>query len=159
MYTIRSAEERDRDAILQIGSQVGVFTAEEVATVDELLQAHLYDPEQQDYHFCVACDEQDRVLGFVCFGPTALTEGTYDLYWIAVNKSLHGVGLGRALMEWTEEHVRVAGGRLLVAETSGTPEYTPTRRFYERLGYEGHLSVPDFYRPGDDLIVYSKPLR
>ncbi len=158
MPTIRLAEERDRETILRISAGVGVFTAEEVATVDELLQAHLYDPEQQDYEFFVACDDRDRVLGFVCFGPTALTDGTFDLYWIAVDKAAHGGGVGRELLEWTEEHVRAAGGRLLVAETSGTPEYTPTRRFYERLGYDGHLSVPDFYRPGDDLIVYSKHL-
>ena len=159
MFTIRRVEERDREAILQISSAVGVFTEEEVATVDELLQAHLYDLEQRDYFFFAACDEGDRVLGYVCFGPTALTEGTFDLYWIAVRQSAQGGGVGRALMEWTEKHLRAAGGRLLVLETSGTPKYTPTRRFYERLGYDGHLSVPDFYRPGDDLIVYSKHLR
>jgi ribosomal protein S18 acetylase RimI-like enzyme len=159
LLTIRRAEERDREAILCISSAVDVFTAEEVTTADELLQAHLYDPEQRDYYFAVACNEQDHVLGFVCFGPTALTEGTFDLYWIAVTKSAHGRGVGRLLMEWTEEHLRAAGGRLLVAETSGTPEYAGTRRFYERLGYEGHLSVPDYYRPGDDLVVYSKHLR
>lgn len=159
MLTIRSAEEPDREAILRISSEVGVFTHEEVATVDELLQAHLYNPIQQDYDFYVACDESDQVLGFVCFGPTALTEGTFDLYWIAVAKSAQGGGVGRKLMEWTEEHLHAAGGRLLVVETSGTAEYAPTRGFYERRGYEGHLSVPDFYRPGDDLIVYSKHLR
>jgi len=159
LLTIRPAEERDRETILRISAGVGVFTPEEVATVDELLQAHLYDPEQQDYDFFVAGDDQNRVLGFVCFGPTALTLGTYDLYWIAVDRAAHGGGVGRRLLEWTEQYVRAAGGRLLVAETSGTPEYIPTRRFYERLGYDGHLSVPDFYRPGDDLIVYSKHLR
>jgi ribosomal protein S18 acetylase RimI-like enzyme len=159
LLTIRPAEERDKQAILHISSEVGVFTDEEVATVDELLQAYLYDPEQRDYHFFVACDPPDHILGFVCFGPTALTEGTYDLYWIAVSKSAHRGGVGRTLLDWTEQHLRATGGRLLVAETSGTPEYAPTRHFYERLGYEGHLSVPDFYGPGDDLIVYSKHLR
>ena len=159
MLTIRPVEERDRAAILQISSGVGVFTVDEVATVDELLHAYLDHPQQQDYHFFAACDDRDLVLGFVCFGPTALTEGTFDLYWIAVDKAAHGRGVGRRLMEWTEEHLRAAGARLLVVETSGTPEYTPTRRFYERLGYDGHLSVPDFYHTGDDLIVYSKHLR
>jgi predicted N-acetyltransferase YhbS len=158
LLTIRPAEEPDREAILRISSEVGLFTQQEVATVDELLQAHLYDAEQLDYDFFVACDDQDRVLGFVCFGPTALTEGTFDLYWIAVSKSAQGSGIGRMLLEWTEEHLRSTGARLLVAETSGTPQYASTRRFYDRLGYEGRLAVPDFYRPGDHLIVYSKHL-
>ena len=159
MLTVRRAEERDRATILQISAGVGVFTAAEVATVDELLDAHLHDPDQGDYIFHVACDESESVLGFVCFGPTALTDATFDLYWIAVSKSSHGRGVGRALMEFTENYLREAGARLIVLETSGTPEYQPTRFFYERIGYEGHLSVRDYYRQGDDLVVYSKHLR
>ncbi len=158
MLTIRRAEERDRQTILQISAGVGVFTEEEVATVDELLESHLYEPEQGDYIFFVACEE-DMVLGFVCFGPTSLTDQTYDLYWIAVGKACHKRGVGRALLEWTECYLRESGARLLVLETSGTPEYEPTRRFYDRMGYDGHLAARDYYKQGDDLIVYSKHLR
>ena len=137
MFTIRRVEERDREQILAISAEVGVFTKEEVACVDELLQVYLYEPEKQDYTFVAAYDPEDRVLGYICFGPTPLTEGTSDVYWLAVSKSAQGQGIGRALLGWTEQHLHAAGGRLLVLETSSVPEYAPTRRFYERLGYAG----------------------
>ena len=43
------------------------------------------------------CREGDAVLGYYCIGPTPATEGTFDLYWIAVEPSLHGRGVGSAL--------------------------------------------------------------
>lgn len=159
MFTIRRVEERDRGRILDISREVGLFTDEEVACVDELLQTYLQEPDQKDYFFFAAQDEQGRILGYVCFGPTPLTDGTFDLYWIAVSKTAQGRGVGRALLSWTEGHLRDSGARLLVLETSGTPEYAGTRSFYERLGYTGCTAVPDFYRPGDDLVLYFKRLR
>lgn len=159
MLTIHPIEERDREAVATIVEEVGVFTTEEVACVNELLQIYLYKPGQQDYTFVGAYDETGSLLGFVCFGPTPLTEGTYDIYWVAVRKSAQGQGVGHALLHWTEEHLREAGARLLILETSSTPEYRPARRFYKHLGYTGHTCVPDFYSPGDDLVIFYKSLR
>ena len=159
MFTIRRVEEKDQAAMLEITREVGVFTQADVECMDELLQTYLYQPDNHDYTFGAACDEQDRVLGYVCFGPTPLTEGTYDIYWLAVSKAAQGQGVGSALFLWIEPQVRALGGRLLVLETSGTPEYEPARRMYQRLGYIGRVAVPDFYRPGDDLVIFSKPLR
>ena len=158
MFTIRQVEERDRTSILDITREVGVFTHEDVECVDELLGTYLSEPRGKEYTFGAACDGQERVLGFVCFGPTPLTIGTYDIYWLAVTKSAQGQGIGSALFLWIEEQVRALGGRLLTLETSGTSEYNPARKMYERLGYTGRLAVPDFYRPGDDLVIFSKPL-
>lgn len=158
MFTIRRVEEKDRAAVLDITRDVGVFTHEDVECVDELLGTYLSKPQGSDYTFGAACDEQGQVLGFVCFGPTPLTIGTYDIYWLAVSKAAQGQGIGKALFLWIEEQVRILGGRLLTLETSGMPEYLPARKMYERLGYIGRLAVPDFYRPGDDLVIFSKPL-
>ena len=166
MLTFRRAEERDRQAILDISAGVDVFTEEEVETVDELLDCFLHKPDQEDYLFFVACAEPHRaggddgqVLGFVCVGPTALTDRTYDLYWIAVNKQQHNKGVGRQLLSYTEDYLRSQGVRVIVLETSGTAPYDPTRAFYERVGYEGHLAARDYYRDDDDLWIYAKHLQ
>ncbi|MGQ9492852.1 MAG: GNAT family N-acetyltransferase [Anaerolineae bacterium] len=158
MFTIRPVEEQDREAILTISEEVGVFTPEEITCVDELLQVYLYKPKQQDYTFVGAYDQTGRLLGYICFGPTPLTVGTYDIYWIAVSKAAQRQGAGQALLDWTEKHLRAAGARLLILETSSTPEYRPARRFYKRMGYTRSARVPDFYCPGDDLIVFYKKL-
>ncbi|HEX5963472.1 MAG TPA: hypothetical protein VFY42_07085, partial [Gemmatimonadales bacterium] len=46
--------------------------------------------------------------------------------------------------------------RLIVVETAGRTEYGATRRFYEARGYRAVATVPDFYAPGDDQVVFVK---
>ena len=43
-------------------------------------------------------------------------------------------------------------------ETSGRPDYEATRRFYRAAGFTEAGRVPDFYKPGDDCVVYYKAL-
>jgi ribosomal protein S18 acetylase RimI-like enzyme len=96
--------------------------------------------------------------GYACFGPHSLTQGTYDLYWIVVDPTAQGHGIGHALLARVEAEVQARGGRLLLVETSGTPAYAPARRFYESSGYRCEAVVHDFYAPGDDLLIFSKDL-
>jgi ribosomal protein S18 acetylase RimI-like enzyme len=98
------------------------------------------------------------MLGYACFGPHPLTQGTYDLYWIVVDPTAQGHGIGHALLARVEAEVQARGGRLLLVETSGTPAYAPARRFYETSGYLCEAVVHDFYAPGDDLLIFSKDL-
>ena len=96
-----------------------------------------------------------RLAGWICWGPTPCTLGTWDLYWIAVDPTLHGHGLGTALVDEMER--RLAGrARLVVVETAGRADYAPTRAFYEARGYRAVASIPDFYAPGDDQVIYVK---
>ncbi|MGB9722366.1 MAG: GNAT family N-acetyltransferase [Chloroflexia bacterium] len=146
----------DGPQILAIAARAGVFTPEEVATVRELWEDYLRRGEAA-YVFRV-CRDGEKVLGFSCHGRHDLTERTYDLYWIATDPSARRRGVGRALLRRVEEEVRQAGGRLLVVETSGTPAYAPTRDFYRSCGYELEATIHDFYRAGDDLVIFTKHL-
>lgn len=119
--------------------------------------AYLRQGEASGYVFLVY-KNGTRLLGYACFGPHPLTEGTFDLYWIAVDPGARGQGIGHALLSRVEEEVWVRGGRMLLVETSGTPAYTPARRFYESCGYRYEAVVHDFYAPGDDLVVFGKPI-
>jgi ribosomal protein S18 acetylase RimI-like enzyme len=96
--------------------------------------------------------------GYACFGPHSLTQGTYDLYWIVVDPTAQGRGIGHALLARVEAEVQARGGRLLLVETSGTPAYTAARRFYESSGYRCEATIHDFYAPGDSLWIFSKDL-
>jgi len=97
-------------------------------------------------------------VGYVCFGPHALTQGTYDLYWIAVDPIAQGRGVGHALLARAESEVQACGGRLLLIETSDTPVYAPARRLYEASGYRREATVHDFYAYGDSLLIFAKHL-
>ena len=105
----------------------------------------------------LGADAEGRLVGWICWGPTPCTLGTYDLYWMAVHPAAQGLGIGTALLAEMER--RLAGrARLIVVETAGRADYAPTRRFYEARGYRATARIPEFYAPGDDLVVYTKQL-
>lgn len=113
--------------------------------------------QESGYNFLVS-REGERVLGYACFGPRALTRGAYDLFWIAVDPAAQGQGVGRGLMERVEAEVKALGGNLLIIETSDAPHYTSTRRFYEVYGCDLEATIRDFYAPGEGLFIYTRHL-
>jgi ribosomal protein S18 acetylase RimI-like enzyme len=153
---IIAATEADGTQIQDITARAGVFNQEEVDCVAAIWQDYLTTgPVVGGYNFLVD-REGERVLGYACYGPRDLTSGVFDLYWIAVDSNTHRGGIGRRLLNATEEAVRQAGGRMLIAETSGTSHYEPTRNFYLGMGYALEASIKDFYSVGDDLAIFIK---
>jgi ribosomal protein S18 acetylase RimI-like enzyme len=148
----------DRRTVLDIIHSTEMFTPEEIVVACELIDITLDQPEQRDYCLVVAEDEAGRVVGYMSYGPTPLTEGAYDLYWMAVASGEQGRGFGRKLVSWLEKTVREASGRMILIETSSQPKYEKTRRFYTGLDYKEVSRIPDFYRKGDDRITYVKYL-
>jgi len=135
-----------------------VFNQEEKECVDELWDEYqAQGADKSGYYFLVDKDA-GRVLGYACYGPRALTDRTYDLYWIAVDPNARGGGIGKRLLAATEQAVRELGGRILVVETSGMEKYAPTRGFYAATGYLLEATLKDFYKDGDDLVIYTKRL-
>ena len=146
----------DGSQIQSITATAGVFSQEEIECVSELWDEYLtLGPERCGYNFIVYRDG-DQVLGFACYGPRDLTDGVFDLYWIAVDPATRYNGVGRALLTASEEAARAMGGRMLIAETSGTPLYESTRKFYVSMGYENEATIKDFYALGDDLMIFTK---
>ena len=133
----------------------GLFREAEIAMAVELLDAALAgDP---DYRFLGAF-EREIILGYACWGPTPGTQGTNDLYWIVVDPAHQGRGIGTAILTAVEQQVKAAQGRLVMVETSSRPDYEPTRGFYEQRGYARAATIPGYYAPGDDLVIYLKDL-
>jgi ribosomal protein S18 acetylase RimI-like enzyme len=153
---ITTAAEADGSQVCNIAARAGVFSREEVECVEELWEEYLtLGPADCGYHFLV-CRDGEHVLGFACYGPRDLTDGVFDLYWIAVDPAARCSGVGRALLTASENAARARGGRMLIAETSGTPPYEATRKFYSGAGYENEAIIKDFYTVGDDLVIFVK---
>jgi ribosomal protein S18 acetylase RimI-like enzyme len=152
---MRSLERTDLPELTRILRDTGAFTAVEVDCAVELLNIVLDQPEQTDYLVVVA-EHQGRPAGYVLYGPVPLTEGAFDLYWIATDPLVQGLGLGRQLMTSAEADARRRGARFMALETSSQGHYQRTRRFYDQAGYVEEARLRDFYRPGDDRITYVK---
>jgi GNAT superfamily N-acetyltransferase len=145
----------DIATVRRIVESTGFFYAPEVDVAVELVEERLKRSDASGYQFVFA-ERDGRTIGYTCYGPIACTLASYDLYWIAVDSSERGHGLGRALMAVTETAIADRGGQRVYAETSGRDQYSPTRVFYERCGYEREATLKDFYASGDDKVVYGK---
>jgi GNAT superfamily N-acetyltransferase len=148
----------DRPRITKVLRDTPEFKPSEVAVAEELIDCYLDDPSGSGYHILVA-EVDSTVEGYICYGPTPLTEGTWDIYWVAVSREKQGQGIGSALMRSAEKEILKAEGRLSIVETSSTPAYEKTRHFHLNHGYEVICRIPDFYAPGDDKLILQKRLR
>jgi ribosomal protein S18 acetylase RimI-like enzyme len=148
----------DRDAVLKITDSTGFFNAEEVLVAVELVDEHLQKGERSGYLFLFCEDDEGAVLGYTCYGQVPGTKGSFDLYWIVVDRGHQGSGIGRRLLEKTEHDIALKGGARIYVETSSRDLYTHTRAFYARSGYIREARLKDFYAPGDSKIIYVKEL-
>lgn len=152
---IRPLQEQDRDRICEIVRAVGNFNPVEIDIAIELVDDSLQKGAASDYIVYVL-EQGGGVCGYVCFGKTPLTDSTFDFYWMAVDPPHQRKGLGRALIRFVEEEVQRRGGTLLVLETSSLQNYHRTVRIYEESGYKLAARIPNFYRRGDDKLIYTK---
>jgi len=152
-------EARDKDAVLGLVRATGFFTPAEVDVAEELVDIFLGKPDQKDYDVVVVEGDGGAPAGYMTWGPTPLAEGAYDLYWMAVAPSEQGRGRGKELVRWLEGEVGRRQGRVIIIETSSQPKYHGTRQFYIDLGYKEVARVPEFYRAGDDRVIYAKYFR
>lgn len=153
--SLRPVGRAHRARLEQLTRATGFFREEEVATAVELLDESVAGDD--DYRFVGAFD-RDAMVGYACWGPTPGTTGTHDLYWIVVDRERQGAGIGTQLLTAVEQGLRANGQRLIVVETSSRADYGPTRGFYENRGYTRAATIPGYYAPGDDLVVYTKDL-
>jgi ribosomal protein S18 acetylase RimI-like enzyme len=159
-WSIRQLEPRDRPFIEKMVISTGKFNVVEVATALELVDEALARGEESGYLFAVLeyGKKHSVVQGYACYGPVPLTQGAYDLYWIVVDPASQGKGFGSHLLRYVETDVLRRGGRMILIETSSQESYGATIRFYKKAGYKLVASIKNFYRIGDDKLVFSKEL-
>ena len=156
---IRPSVQRDRETLYSMLRETQVFTPEEIKVAMELIDIVLRDPSQEDYKIDCMANDEDQAIGYVCYGPVPMTQGTFDLYWIVVAPRSQGQGVGSKLLHFLEGTVREKKGRMILIDTSSTPQYETTQKFYSRHGFQEVARVPDYYHPGNDRITFCKRLK
>ncbi len=147
----------DKPALIQILRNTPEFKPYEVEVAEEVIDGYLDDQQGTGYYALIAEDDS-KIAGYVMYGQTPCTIGTWDIYWIAVSGEVRGKGIGGALTKAAEAEIKKMDGRLILIETSSQPLYENTRRFYLGQKYELVARIPDFYAPGDDLLIMQKRL-
>jgi len=154
---IRPMVNSDKPEVMKILHTTPEFNTADVNVAEELIDSYLNYGTNYGYYILVA--EVDKIpTGYICYGRTPLTVGTWDIYWIAVSTNKQRRGVGRTLLTSAESIIKNNHGRLILIETSSKPEYGKTRLFYKNQGYEVISRIPDFYALGDDRLIFYKSL-
>lgn len=150
---IRSITSDDLPALIAVINSSELFPGE---FLNEMTMDFLTNSDSPEMWFTF---EQTNVPIAVMFcAPEKMTEGTYNLYLIAVNKNIQGTGIGTKMMSFLEKELQLKGVRILLVETSSLPEFELTRKFYDNLGFEREAVIREFYQKGEDKIVFWKKL-
>lgn len=157
MFVIEAPRFEEQEMLVAFTEATGFFHADEIEIVREMFAAWRENPSAAEYLWLV-CRESENAppRGFACYGPASLAVGTYDLYWIVVDKNFQDKKIGSALLHFIETDLQKRHARQLYIETSDTPQYAPTRAFYERRGYTLAAHFPDYYAVNDGKVIYLK---
>lgn len=149
---VRATERADLPAIAAVVESTGLFPSD---MLGELTADHL---EGRGASLWLSGELDGRVAGFVYCQPEMLTLGCWNMLALGVAPAVQGRGLGRRLVEELEKRLSERGERLLLVETSGTPAFEATRRFYLGAGYHCEARIRDYYAAGDDKVIFRKAL-
>jgi ribosomal protein S18 acetylase RimI-like enzyme len=153
---IRPLDPGDRGALETALRSDRTFRDDEVEVALELIDEAIGG--SKDYWIRVATVDDGAVAGYICYGPTPMTASTYDLYWIVTHADHRGRGVAGSLIGAMEEDLRGRDATGIRVETSQLEGYGAARKLYARYGYPEAARFQDFYKVGDDLIVYYKRL-
>lgn len=155
---IRKLQKEDRLKLWEMIKKIDLFSKEEKDIALELIDENL-DNANEAYCEIFVYVENNNILGYHCIGKRSLTEGTFDLYWIAVDPGQQKKGIGTKLIQHAESFVIQNKGNLILAETSSKENYHLTREFYLKNKYDLLSEIKDFYGIGNSLIVFGKYFR
>ncbi|MDJ0632336.1 MAG: GNAT family N-acetyltransferase [Xenococcaceae cyanobacterium MO_188.B29] len=153
---IRLATPNDHKAIMAIAETIGLFSPQELEELGGMLGEY-FDGNLGSDRFWITYDDGE-LLGVAYYAPELYTYGTWNLYFIAVHPNHQGKGFGGKLLSYVEKMLTERGERLLLVETSGLPNFERTRAFYRKHGYNEEARIREFYRAGEDKIIFRKAL-
>jgi len=150
---IRKIKKTDFEALRAVVDSNELFPSE---LLDDMTADFFNNPESQDIWLTKEVDGKPIAIAYCA--PERMAEGTYNLYLIAIDKIFQGKGYGSDIMIYLEELLQRNKNRILIVETSGLPEFKPTRLFYKKHNYQLAGIIPDFYQRGEDKIIFYKNL-
>lgn len=153
---IRPATPDDAGAILDLAVTTGLAPPDDTQGLAGALADYFNGQLGPDHYWVI--DDEDGPVGVAYFAPERFTEGTWNLYMIAVRPDRQGQGRGAAMVRHVEQALAARGARVLLVETSGLPSFERTRAFYRTCGYDEEARIREFYKPGDDKVIFRKAL-
>lgn len=157
IYLRTNILKQDVENVTEILSSTNFFRKDEIDVAIELVEETISKGKEAGYEFVFA-EIDNKTVAYTCFGSIPCSVVSFDLYWIATHQDYRGKGIGKIILQKTEEIVKILGGRSIYIETSSKPLYESTRQFYLSNNYNLEALFEDFYDIGDGKCVYVKKL-
>ncbi|HEY8397409.1 MAG TPA: GNAT family N-acetyltransferase [Flavihumibacter sp.] len=160
---IRSADQDDIPTIGFLAHTIWPVVYSEIISPEQIdyMLTMMYSPdsllhqiEEQGHQFILAEVDQEEV-GFASYGK--VDGAVWKLHKLYVLPSMHGKGVGRALLDMVEEEVRTQNGAHLILNVN---KRNKAVQFYTSMGFEiereavldiGNGYVMDDYVMGKDV--------
>ncbi|MEI6487916.1 MAG: GNAT family N-acetyltransferase [Bacteroidota bacterium] len=150
---IRTVLKTDIDKLKTVVDSCELFPSE---FLDEMISDYLNNADSEEIWFTYIENKTPTAIGYCV--PEKLTEGTYNLLAIGVLKEWQGKGIASEMMKYIELLLKQKGGRILIVETSSDDAQIAARNFYKKIGYSQEAVIRDFWKDGEDKIVFWKRL-
>ncbi len=150
---IRKVQIKDLTGLKEVLDSSELFASE---YLDDMISDYFNNSDSDDIWFTYIDNDRPIAIGYCA--PEKLTNGTYNLYAIALRKELQGQGIGKKMMNFIEKLLSDSGKRILIVETSSLDQYALTREFYDKLGYRREAVIKDFWNDGEDKVIFWKKL-
>lgn len=130
---------------------------------DDAYDAQETYEESIDYQYCLV--ERNQVIGVIGAKPIPNTVDAFGLSWTYLQRTDRRSGKGTQMLNWIVEIMREQGGRKAFVHASDyhDPEegdvYYDAREAYMRMGFIQELKHPDYYAPGESMLVYGMRLQ
>ncbi|MGL4879516.1 MAG: GNAT family N-acetyltransferase [Waterburya sp.] len=123
--------------------------------LDDMISGYFNNENGSEFWFTY---EDRKAVAIAYCAPERMTEGTWNLYLIAVHPDYQGQGLGTSMLYYIEQMLTARGERMLLVETSSLKTFEGTREFYRKCGYDEEARIREFYQAGEDKIIFRKSL-
>ena len=150
---IRAVIQEDVDRLKRVVDSSQLFPSE---YLEEMIFDYFNNPNTAEIWFTYIDNNTPTAIGYCA--PEKLTEGTYNLLAIGVLKEAQGKGIASEMMLYIEQLLKQKEGRILIVETSSDDAQIAARKFYQKIGYTQEAVIRDFWKDGEDKIVFWKKL-
>lgn len=150
---IRAVIKSDTEGLKKVVDSSELFPSE---YLDEMISDYFNNPDTQDIWFTYIDNKKQVAIGYCV--PEKLTDGTYNLLALGVSQDIQRKGIASQMMSYIEQQLKHKDGRILIVETSSDDAQIGARQFYLKIGYTQAAVIKDFWKDGEDKIVFWKKL-
>ena len=150
---IRAVTQSDVEGLKKVVDSSELFPSE---YLDEMISDYFNNEGTKDIWFTYIDDDRPLAIGYCV--PEKLTDGTYNLLAIGVSQEYQRRGVASEMMKYIEGLLKHKDGRLLIVESSSYEAQMGARKFYQNIGYIQAAVIKDFWKDGEDKVVFWKKL-